>query len=119
MAAPMASFWDGTGDHWQKGSLDGKIGFTFSSTASQHGGQESTLLSNIAMLMHLGTVIVGVPYSFKGLLNMEEITGNTPDGATTICAADGSRQPSKNELAGARNQGKHVAMVSATRYATS
>lgn len=109
MASPMAAFWDQTAGLWKKGALEGKIGSTFSSSGSQHGGQEMTLISNIVMMMHMGMVIVGLPYSFKGLTQMEEITGGTPYGATTIADSDGSRSPSKNELAGARYQGKHVA----------
>lgn len=113
MASQMAAFWDQTGGLWQKGALEGKVGATFSSTASQHGGQETTLLSNITMMFHLGMVVVGLPYSYKGLITVDEVTGGTPYGATTIANGDGSRQPSKNELDGARYQGKHVAQIAA------
>ena len=113
MAAQMASFWDQTGGLWMKGALVGKVGSAFTSTASQHGGQETTLFSTITNLMHQGMVIVGLPYSFQGQLKLDEVTGGSPYGATTISAGDGSRQPSANELDGARFQGKHVAQVAA------
>ncbi|QJR80823.1 NAD(P)H:quinone oxidoreductase [Alteromonas pelagimontana] len=113
MASQMAAFWDQTGGLWQRGALEGKIGSTFSSTASQHGGQETTLMSNITMLMHLGMVVVGLPYSYKGLLDVNEVSGGTPYGATTIADSDGSRQPTENELGAARYQGKHVATITA------
>lgn len=110
MASQMGAFWDQTGKLWSNGALEGKVGATFSSTGSQHGGQETTLLSNITMLLHLGMVIVGLPYSFKGLMELDEVSGGTPYGATTL-AGDGSREPSENELAGAKYQGKHVAEI--------
>ena len=94
-----------------QGALHGKVGGAFTSTATQHGGQETTLFSIITNLMHFGMIIVGLPYSFQGLLKLDEITGGAPYGATTIAAGDGSRKPSQNELAGARFQGKHVAEV--------
>ena len=111
VSSQMASFLDQTGGLWQRGALNGKVGSAFASTASQHGGQETTLFSIITNLMHLGMIVVGLPYSFQGLLRLDEVTGGTPYGATTIAAADGSRQPSENELAGARFQGRHVAEV--------
>ena len=111
MASQMGAFWDKTGGLWGKGVFNGKVGSTFGSTASQHGGQETTLMSNIVMMMHLGMVVVGLPYSFDGLTGTDEVTGGTPYGATTIAKGDGSRQPSENELNGARYQGRHVAEV--------
>jgi NAD(P)H dehydrogenase (quinone) len=111
VSAQMASFLDQAGGLWMKGALNGKIGSAFASTASQHGGQEMTLFSLIANMMHFGMIIVGLPYSFQGLLTLSEITGGTPYGATTIAGGDGSRQPSANELAGARFQGEHVAQI--------
>jgi NAD(P)H dehydrogenase (quinone) len=113
MASQMRNFIDQTGGLWMSGALVGKVGSAFSSTASQHGGQETTLMSHYASLMHLGMVIVGLPYSYAGLLNMDEITGGTPYGATTLAGLDGKRQPSENELAGARYQGRHVAQITA------
>jgi NAD(P)H dehydrogenase (quinone) len=113
MAAQMRNFLDQTGGLWVKGALIGKIGSAFASTASQHGGQETTLTSFHSTLLHHGMIIVGVPYSVPGLTNMAEITGGTPYGATTLAAPDGSRQPSKNELDIARFQGKHVAEIAA------
>ena len=109
--AQLASFFDQAGGLWARGALNGKVGAAFTSTASQHGGQETTLFSVITNLMHFGMVIVGLPYSFQGQLKLDEVTGGSPYGATTIAAGDGSRQPSENELAGARFQGKHVAEV--------
>jgi NAD(P)H dehydrogenase (quinone) len=113
MTAQMANFLDQTGGLWMRGALIGKVGAAMTSTASQHGGQETTLLSIITNLMHLGLVIVGLPYSFQGLLRLDEVSGGTPYGATTLTAGDGSRQPSANELEGARFQGRHVAEVAA------
>jgi NAD(P)H dehydrogenase (quinone) len=101
---------------WVKGALVGKIGSVFSSTASQHGGQETTITSFHSTLLHHGMVVVGVPYACAGLTNMSEISGGTPYGATTMASADGSRQPSQNELDIARYQGKHVAEL-ATKLA--
>jgi NAD(P)H dehydrogenase (quinone) len=111
MASQMASFLDQAGAHWMSGALVGKVGSAFSSTASQHGGQEVTLFSIITNLLHFGMIIVGLPYSFQGQLRLDEITGCSPYGATTIAAGDGSRKPSQNELEGARFQGRHVAEV--------
>ncbi len=115
-SSQMASFLDQTGGLWMRGALNGKVGSAFTSTASQHGGQETTLLSIITNLLHLGMVIVGLPYSFQGQLKLDEVTGGSPYGATTIAAGDGSRQPSENELAGARFQGRHVAEVAAKLF---
>jgi NAD(P)H dehydrogenase (quinone) len=111
MAAQMRNFLDQTGPLWLKGALIGKIGSVFASTASQHGGQETTLTSFHTTLLHQGMIIVGVPYSESGLVHMENISGGTPYGATTIAGADGSRHPSENELKIARYQGKHVAEI--------
>ena len=113
MAAQMRNFLDQTGVLWTKGSLIGKVGSVFASTASQHGGQETTLTSFHTTLLHHGMVIVGVPYSESGLVHMSDITGGTPYGATTIAGSDGSRQPSENELKIARYQGKHVTEIAA------
>lgn len=111
MAAQMRNFLDQTGQLWFKGALVGKVGSVFASTASQHGGQETTITSFHSTLLHHGMIVVGVPYAEARLLNMDEITGGTPYGATTLAGADGSRQPTENELAIARFQGKHVAEI--------
>lgn len=111
MAAQMSNFWDQTGGLWATGALVGKLGAAFSSTASQHGGQETTLLSVIVNLLHHGFVIAGLPYSFAGQLTLDEVTGGTPYGASTITGGQGQRMPSENELAGARFQGAHVARL--------
>lgn len=111
MCAQMRNFLDQTGALWMSGGLIGKIGSVFTSTASQHGGQETTITSFHTTLLHQGMVIVGVPYSEQRLLNMDEITGGSPYGASTITKGDGSRQPSANELAIARFQGRHVAEI--------
>jgi NAD(P)H dehydrogenase (quinone) len=111
MSAQMTAFLDQAGGLWAKGALNGKVGSAFSSTASQHGGQEANLFSTITNMFHFGMIVVGLPYSFPGLVEMGEVTGGTPYGATTIAGADGSRQPSKNELDGARFQGRHVAEI--------
>jgi len=111
MCAQMRNYLDQTGQLWLKGSLIGKVGSVFTSTATQHGGQETTITSFHTTLLHQGMVIVGVPYSEQGLLNMKEITGGSPYGAGTLAGGDGSRQPSENELAIARFQGKHVAGI--------
>jgi len=113
MAAQMRNFLDQTGPLWTRGALVGKVGSAFTSTASQHGGQETTLTSIHLTLMHHGMIIVGLPYSFAGNTEMGEISGGTPYGASTITGPDGSRQPSGNELAGARYQGRHVAGIAA------
>jgi NAD(P)H dehydrogenase (quinone) len=111
MAAQMRNFLDQTGGLWADGALVGKVGSVFTSTASQHGGQETTLVSFHATLLHQGMIVVGVPYTEQRLMNMAEITGGTPYGATTLTGIDGSRQPSENELAIARFQGRHVAQI--------
>jgi NAD(P)H dehydrogenase (quinone) len=113
MPAQMKNFLDQTGGLWFQGKLIGKVGSVFTSTATQHGGQESTLLSTHTVLLHHGMVIVGLPYSFQGQMDNSAITGGSPYGATTIANGDGSRQPSDNELAGAKFQGKHVASIAA------
>ena len=115
-AASMQAFFDATGGLWQKGALVGKLGGVFTSTASQHGGQETTLMSMMTYLLHQGMLVAGVPYSAQELLDMKEITGGTPYGSTTITNADGSRQPSANELAIARFQGKHAAEIGAKLF---
>jgi NAD(P)H dehydrogenase (quinone) len=115
MASQMKNFLDQTGGLWFKDRLVGKVGSVFTSTGSQHGGQESTILATHIVLMHLGMVVVGLPYSFKGQMRMDEITGGSPYGASTL-ADDGSgghREPSANELAGARYQGRYVAEIAA------
>jgi NAD(P)H dehydrogenase (quinone) len=113
MTSQMAAFLDQTGPLWQRGALIGKVGAAFSSTASQHGGQETTLFSILTNLLHLGLVIVGLPYSFQGQMGVEEVKGGAPYGATTIAGGDGSRTPSAIELDGARFQGRHVAEIAA------
>lgn len=113
MAAQMRNFLDQTGGLWFQNKLVGKVGSVFCSTASQHGGQETTITSFHITLLHHGMVIVGLPYTFTGNTEMGEISGGTPYGATTLAGADGSRMPSENELAGARFQGRHVAEIAA------
>lgn len=113
MAAQMKNFIDQCGGLWANGSLIGKVGGVFTSTGTQHGGQESTLLSFHTVLLHLGFVVAGLPYSFAGQTRMDEITGGSPYGASTIAAGDNSRQPSDNELDGARFQGEHIAKLAA------
>ena len=113
MTAQMKNFLDQTGALWAQGKLIGKVGSVFTSSATQHGGQESTILSTHAVLLHHGMVIVGLPYSWQGQMSLAEITGGSPYGASTIAAGDGSRQPSENELAGARFQGRRVAEIAA------
>ena len=113
MAAQMKNFLDQTGPLWFAGKLIGKVGSVFASTATQHGGQESTILSTHTVLLHQGMVIVGLPYAWQGQMKLDEVTGGSPYGATTIAASDGSRQPSANELDGARFQGRHVAEIAA------
>src|ERR1700742_520567 len=109
MTSQMANFLDQAGGLWAKGALNGKVGAAFSSTATQHGGQETTLFSVITNLLHFGMTIVGLPYSFQGQMKLDEITGGSPYGATTIAGGQGQRQPSANELDGARFQGKLIA----------
>ncbi|MFP5406338.1 MAG: NAD(P)H:quinone oxidoreductase [Gammaproteobacteria bacterium] len=111
MASQMANFLDQAGGLWARGALNGKVGGAFTSTATQHGGQETTLTSIHTVLLHHGMVIVGLPYSYQGQMTPDEITGGSPYGASTIAGGDGSRQPSENELAGARYQGRHIAEV--------
>ena len=113
MNSQMAAFLDQAGGLWAKGALNGKVGGAFTSTASQHGGQETTLFSIITNLLHFGMVIVGLDYGFAGQNKLDEVTGGSPYGATTIAAGDGSRQPSENELAGARYQGRRIAETAA------
>lgn len=116
MTSQMAAFLDQAGGLWQSGVLNGKVGAAFTSTATQHGGQETTLFSIIANLMHFGFVIVGLPYSFQGQMKLDEVVGGAPYGATTITGSDGSRQPSETELAGARFQGDLVAKTAAKLF---
>ncbi|MGZ4954581.1 MAG: NAD(P)H:quinone oxidoreductase [Methylobacter sp.] len=111
MCAQMRNFLDRTGRLWVEGSLIGKVGSVFTSTATQHGGQETTITSFHTTLLHHGMIIMGVPYSCQEILNMSEITGGSPYGASTLAAADNSRQPSENELKISRFQGAHVAKV--------
>lgn len=111
MTAQMRNFLDQTGKLWMDGSLIGKLASVFTSTGTQHGGQETTITSFHTTLLHHGMVIVGVPYSCKGLTQMSEITGGSPYGASTLAGADGKRMPSNNELDIARFQGKHVAQL--------
>lgn len=111
MCAQMRNFLDQTGKLWMNGSLIGKVGSVFTSTGTQHGGQETTITTFHTTLLHQGFVIVGVPYSCEGLTNMDEITGGSPYGAGTLAGSDGSRQPSDNELSIARFQGEHVAEI--------
>jgi NAD(P)H dehydrogenase (quinone) len=113
MCAQMRNFLDQTTKLWLSGALIGKVGSVFASTATQHGGQETTITSFHTTLLHHGMIVVGVPYSQQGLLNMKEITGGTPYGATTLADADGSRQPTENELTIAKFQGKRVAEIAA------
>ena len=109
MSSQMAAFLDQAGGLWARGALNGKVGGAFTSTASQHGGQETTLFSIITNLLHFGMVIVGLDYGHAGQTKIDEVTGGSPYGATTIAGGDGSRQPSDNELVGARYQGRKIA----------
>ena len=111
MCGQMRQFLDSTGQLWMTGALVGKVGSVFTSTATQHGGQESTILTFHTTLLHQGMVIVGLPYAFQGQMRLDEITGGSPYGASTITGPKGERMPSENELAGARFQGKHVATI--------
>lgn len=111
MAAQMKNFLDQTGGLWFQGKLIGKVGGVFTSTATQHGGQEATILTFLPYLLHQGMVIAGLPYSFQEQMTLSEIAGGSPYGATTIAAGDGSRQPSEIELKGAAAQGKHIAEI--------
>jgi len=116
MCGQMRQFLDATGGLWAKGALVGKVGSVFTSSATQHGGQESTILSFHITLLHQGMIIVGLPYSFAGQMRIDEITGGSPYGASTIAGGDGKRTPSKNELDAARFQGKHVAEIAAKLF---
>ena len=109
MSSQMASFLDQAGGLWARGALHGKVGAAFTSTATQHGGQETTLFSIITNLLHFGMVVVGLNYGHTGQMRLDEITGGSPYGATTIAGGDGARQPTENELEGARYQGRLVA----------
>jgi NAD(P)H dehydrogenase (quinone) len=111
MCGQMRQFLDATGGLWTKGALVGKVGSVFTSSATQHGGQESTILSFIITLLHHGLVVVGLPYSFQGQMRNDEITGGSPYGASTIAGTQGERTPSENELQAARFQGAHVATI--------
>ena len=113
VASQMRNFWDQTGGLWFTGKLVGKVGSVFTSTATQHGGQESTILSFIPTFLHHGMVVAGLPYAFQGQMGTEEVKGGSPYGASTITNGDGSRQPSQIELDGARYQGAHVAKLAA------
>lgn len=116
MSSQMAAFLDQAGGLWSRGALNGKVGAAFTSTATQHGGQETTLFSIITNLLHFGMTIVGLPYSYRGQMSMDEIVGGAPYGATTVAGADGSRYPSEIDLAGARHQGELVATVAAKLF---
>lgn len=111
MCGQMRQFLDATGQLWSKGTLVGKVGSVFTSSATQHGGQESTILSSHITLLHQGMVVVGLPYAFQGQSRNDEITGGSPYGASTIAGTKGERTPTENELAAARFQGKHVATI--------
>jgi NAD(P)H dehydrogenase (quinone) len=111
MASQMANFLDQAGGLWARGVLNGKVGSAFTSTASQHGGQETTLMAIHTNLLHFGMVAVGLPYAFEGQMILDEVTGGSPYGASTIAGGDGSRRPSRNELDAARFQGRHVAEI--------
>lgn len=111
MCGQMQQFLDGTGQLWLTGALVGKVGSVFTSSATQHGGQESTILSFHTTLLHQGMIVVGLPYAFQGQTRMDEITGGSPYGASTIAGGKGERMPSDNELEGARYQGRHVAAI--------
>lgn len=116
MPSQMAAFLDQTGGLWAKGALQGKVGAAFTSTASQHGGQETTQFSIITNLLHFGMVVVGLPYSFAGLTTLDEIAGGSPYGASTIAGGKGERQPSQIDLDGARHQGEVVAKTTAKLF---
>jgi len=116
MCGQMRQFLDATGPLWTRGALVGKVGSVFTSTGLQHGGQESTILSFHITLLHQGMIIVGLPYSFEGQMRMDEITGCSPYGASTITGGQGERMPSENELAGARFQGRHVAEIASKLF---
>jgi NAD(P)H dehydrogenase (quinone) len=113
VASQMRNFIDQTGGLWAKGALTGKVGSVFTSSATQHGGQETTILGFIPTLMHHGMVVVGLPYAFQGQMGHDDVMGNSPYGASTVTGGDGSRQPSAVELEGAHYQGAHVAKIAA------
>ena len=113
IAGQMASFWDAAGGLWAKGALNGKVGAAFTSSATQHGGQETTLFNIITNLLHFGMTIVGLDYGFAGQMGVDKVRGGAPYGATTIADGDGSRQPDADELAGARYLGEKVARLAA------
>lgn len=113
MCGQMRQFLDGTGGLWAKGALVGKVGSVFTSSATQHGGQESTILSFHTTLLHQGMIIVGLPYAFQGQMRIDEITGGSPYGASTIVGSEGERMPSENELNAAKYQGRYVAEITA------
>jgi NAD(P)H dehydrogenase (quinone) len=117
MASQMAAFLDQCGGLWMRGALNGKVGGAFTSTASQHGGQETTLFSIITNLLHFGMTVVGLPYSYQGQMNIEEVAGCSPYGATTIAGGNGQRQPSAIEIDGARFQGKLIAQTATKLFA--
>lgn len=117
VASQMRNFWDQTGGLWFNGKLVGKVGSMFTSTATQHGGQETTIMGFIPTFLHHGMVVVGLPYAFQGQMGTEEVKGGSPYGASTITNGDGSRQPSEIELEGARFQGAHVAKIAAKQSA--
>ncbi|MET3383499.1 MULTISPECIES: NAD(P)H:quinone oxidoreductase [Variovorax] len=117
MSSQMAAFLDQAGGLWARGALNGKVGAAFSSSATQHGGQETTLFSIITNLLHFGMTIVGLPYSHQGQMSVDEIVGGAPYGATTVAGGDGSRQPTAIDLAGARHQGELVAKTAAKLFA--
>jgi NAD(P)H dehydrogenase (quinone) len=116
MCGQMRQFLDATGGLWAKGALVGKVGSVFTSSGTQHGGQESTILSFHTTLLHHGMIIVGLPYSFQGQMRIDEVTGGSPYGASTIAGGDGKRMPSPNELDAARFQGRHVAEIAARLF---
>lgn len=116
MSAQMRAFLDSTGGLWQSGALIGKIGSVFTSTGTQHGGQETTIVSFHTSLLHHGMIIVGTPYSEQGLMNMDEISGGSPYGASTMAGVDGSRAPTENELRIAKFQGRHVAEIASNLF---
>ena len=116
MCGQMRQFLDGAGALWSTNALVGKVGSVFTSSATQHGGQESTILSFHTTLLHLGLIVVGLPYSFQGQMRLDEITGSSPYGASTIAGGQGQRNPSENELAAARFQGKHVATIASRLF---
>ncbi|MBM1172614.1 NAD(P)H:quinone oxidoreductase [Microvirga arabica] len=113
MTAQMKNFLDQTGGLWAKGALIGKVGSVFTSAATQHGGQEATILTTLPVLLHHGMVVVGLPYSFQGQMGVDQIRGGSPYGASTTAGGDGSRQPTEVDLDGARFQGRHVAQIAA------